>query len=103
MKRFYAEHTTLSSLFASQWPTGWQVFDRNYVSTSQATDWEPQSIAFTISRDAAFIIRDALNTSASIKSQERAAHRLSCKHWAGCIRVGQCLHFTTICQPRERP
>lgn len=96
MNRFYAQHTTLSPLFASKWQTGWQVFDRNAMLN---TNGELPPIAFCVSLTSANMMRDALEATATILSQERASHRPNCIAWNGCAKVGKCQSIITICRP----
>lgn len=56
--RFYAQHTTLPSVYSSGWQNGWQVFDRQ---TTEPQSSDPASIGFFRSKHWAFKVRDALN------------------------------------------
>lgn len=58
--RYYAQSTEVNPIFLSSHGNGWQVFDRDLLSRQG----EVLPIAFCISRDHAFTIRDALNKGA---------------------------------------
>ena len=55
--RYYAEFRDLAKRFESRFQGGWQVFDRESLSK----EGEAMAIAFCVSRDVAYAIRDALN------------------------------------------
>ena len=55
--RYYCQATDLDPDFRSRWNTGWQIFDREFL-TPQG---EAQAIAFVRNARNARTIRDALN------------------------------------------